>query len=695
MSDLEIEVRRIEGIGDAALVVLSGPIDARTVMSFKNRLDAERAGGVRTFVLDLERVPYINSTGLSYLISLSDTGDPGSPGVLLVRTQAKVKVLFDMMGLGTLFRFHGSVEEALAGLGGGPVSGRPRQEPEGPPPPVVKGPAPVPIAPAPRVLTPGPLAAAGRPGPPAPAPIGGPAGAREPRPAERPAEATPTPGKIPSLQVVEIRPPSRPLEAFAMIPPAREEAAAVLLGFLCAGLAAAGLWTPGPSFRWASEGDFFAAAARHKPSIDVLIVRAGGKGEVLLKNAADDFARAYETGDRRKAQEAADRLKEALRSTSDPALREEALRLDRQVFSLAGAPIRNLWDRRPLLDSALQGIVCLFLSCLGVLLLGGRLGSFAAGFPFVFALGWLARLIAGNIPARSLGLDPLLAALLVGLFVGNTIPVPRWIREAARSGYYLRAGLVVLGADLLWPETVSLPGLLFSVLLLLTVGLAGYGICRLFRLEEEFAVVLSASLPSGGMLAAIGSVVAVRADRRRLAYLAPLFLLGSILSVWAVPWIGPGSRSAVLPAIAGPGDPGPGGGAPPAAGESRDLLIPLLVLALSLFWTRRRAARLPGDRTGRFGRLYPWSIAGFLVLLLLFGAVLPALRPGVPRSAPPVLHEVWLVLAFLSIGLETRWGELIRLQEGRPFLAFLSVQILQGLAALGLGRVLLGGADFY
>jgi hypothetical protein len=39
-------------------------------------------------------------------------------------------------------------------------------------------------------------------------------------------------------------------------------------------------------------------------------------------------------------------------------------------------------------------------------------------------------------------------ALVIGLIVNHTIVVPEWLREAVRIEYYIKTGLVVLGAGL-------------------------------------------------------------------------------------------------------------------------------------------------------------------------------------------------------------------------------------------------------
>lgn len=114
MSDLQIQFEEIEGLKQTSLVVLRGSIDAKTVFTFQSRLTAVIERGVRRFVIDMKDVKYVNSTGLGYLINLSDSisGDDGT--VALVEVQPKVKVVFDMLGLNEFFKVFDTRDEAVA-----------------------------------------------------------------------------------------------------------------------------------------------------------------------------------------------------------------------------------------------------------------------------------------------------------------------------------------------------------------------------------------------------------------------------------------------------------------------------------------------------------------------------------------------------------------------------------------------------
>jgi len=114
--DLTIQVQEVKGLSGTALVILNGSIDAKTVITFQTHLNSVKERGVERFIMDMENVKYVNSTGLGYLINLSDSVTPEKGGISLVKVQPKVKVVFDMLGLNAFFRIFSTRDEALKHL---------------------------------------------------------------------------------------------------------------------------------------------------------------------------------------------------------------------------------------------------------------------------------------------------------------------------------------------------------------------------------------------------------------------------------------------------------------------------------------------------------------------------------------------------------------------------------------------------
>jgi hypothetical protein len=101
------------------------------------------------------------------------------------------------------------------------------------------------------------------------------------------------------------------------------------------------------------------------------------------------------------------------------------------------------------------GIAFLIVSAIGVALVGARVVPFLIGLPAVFALAWLARFLAGNGMFVTYGIEYVIFALLLGLLVSNTIGTPAWLRPAVQTEFFIKTGLVILGAGLLFHEVLQ------------------------------------------------------------------------------------------------------------------------------------------------------------------------------------------------------------------------------------------------
>lgn len=116
MPDLTWDVQKVNP--QTAVIILAGSIDAKTVPSFQEQMNKVKDDGVIKFVLDMENIKYVNSTGLGFLVNLADSLDPRGGGIALVKLHPKVKVVFDMLGLNAFFKIFGSRNDAVASMTG-------------------------------------------------------------------------------------------------------------------------------------------------------------------------------------------------------------------------------------------------------------------------------------------------------------------------------------------------------------------------------------------------------------------------------------------------------------------------------------------------------------------------------------------------------------------------------------------------
>ena len=106
------------------------------------------------------------------------------------------------------------------------------------------------------------------------------------------------------------------------------------------------------------------------------------------------------------------------------------------------------------------GVVFLALACLSVYSSGGKVGNFSKGFALIFLLGVLSLIIAGNKTIAYYGIEYVVFGLLTGLVLGNVTTLPTWLKEAARSEFFIKTGLVILGTSILFTDIIQagLPG---------------------------------------------------------------------------------------------------------------------------------------------------------------------------------------------------------------------------------------------
>ena len=76
---------------------------------------------------------------------------------------------------------------------------------------------------------------------------------------------------------------------------------------------------------------------------------------------------------------------------------------------------------------------------------------------------------------------------------------------------------------------------------------------------------------------------------------------------------------------------------------------------------------------------------------LLFSFILPADTTKQVAGILNSLRTIWFALAFVAIGLEARFTDLVKIQGGRPALAFIGAQIFNIIWTLFWAYLLFGG----
>lgn len=158
MAELSFHVESVPELDKTSLVRVSGAIDAKTVLNFQERLEQLQKDGNNRFILDMDGIKYVNSTGLGTLVNVADNLENAGGGIALVCIHPKVKVVFDMLGLNAFFKIYADKEEALNAIKEQMGASAPASAPAEAPPEPAAAPRSQPAAPAPKTATAQPAA---------------------------------------------------------------------------------------------------------------------------------------------------------------------------------------------------------------------------------------------------------------------------------------------------------------------------------------------------------------------------------------------------------------------------------------------------------------------------------------------------------------------------------------------------------
>lgn len=383
-------------------------------------------------------------------------------------------------------------------------------------------------------------------------------------------------------------------------------------------------------------------------------------------------------------------------------------------FSWAGSEqlLGNVLSPANLWKSAQVGIAYLVISAIGIWLMGGKIVKYIAGFPIIYVLAWLSQVIAGNSTVNYWGLEYVIFALVLGLFISNVLGVPVWLQEAIRTEYYIKTGLVLLGAGILFLEILQAGalGIIQALVVVTAVWYVCFWLAKKLRVDDDFAAMLSTAVSICGVSAAIAACGAIQGDRKKLSYVTSLVLIVAVPMMVVMPWI---VKSVGIPdAVGGAwlGGTLDTTGSVVAAGAlisevamkvgtivkfSQNVLIGVAAFILSLWWALKKRSQ-QGERPSAkvIWERFPKFVLGFLLASLVFSFLLDPSMVKATKGTLGGLRTVWFALTFTSIGLETRFKELVTMEGGRPAAAFIGAQAFNVIWTLIIASLLFSGLLF-
>ena len=354
----------------------------------------------------------------------------------------------------------------------------------------------------------------------------------------------------------------------------------------------------------------------------------------------------------------------------------------------------------------------------GWAVMGKSFGKFFMGFVFVFIMANIAYFASGNSMMKQYGIGYAAWAIFIGMLIANTVGTPKWALEACQTEYYIKTGLVLLGAEILFGKILSIgiPGIfvawVVTPIVLVATYMFGQKVLKIG--SKTLNITISADMSVCGVSAAIATAAACRAKKEELTLAVGLSLVFTSIMMIVMP--------AVIKAVGMPevlGGAWMGGtidatGAVAAAGAFlgekalytaatikmiQNVLIGVIAFCVAVYWCAKVDCK-PGQQVGWMEIWYrfPKFVLGFIAASIIFSLMYSVMGPdaghtlidhGVLRGLTKALRGWFFCLAFTSIGLATNFRELKEhFSGGKPLILYVCGQTFNLILTLTMAYIM-------
>lgn len=327
-------------------------------------------------------------------------------------------------------------------------------------------------------------------------------------------------------------------------------------------------------------------------------------------------------------------------------------------------------------------------------------------FLVIFILTMLAQLCASIPFCKEYGLEAVLFAVLFGLIISNVFGVPEWLKPAIQSEFYIKIGIICLGATIIFGEIIKSGayGLAQALLVVLVVWYFAFWISRKwFGVDDEMSTMIASSVSICGVSAAIATCGTIRGNQKKLSYVIslvmvvaiPMLYIMPLLCDWILPFIFPNNdiaaqqvagawlggtidtTAAVAASGAILGDVA--GDTAVIVKASQNVLLGVAAFAISLFWSVRDTNSVMETKGTMIWHRFPKFVLGMVIASAVFSIWF---KGGVDIDGTIVKYKaiaknfqgIFFSIAFVCIGLETRFKEIFTKENTPSLKAFLTAQ---------------------
>jgi uncharacterized membrane protein YadS len=186
-----------------------------------------------------------------------------------------------------------------------------------------------------------------------------------------------------------------------------------------------------------------------------------------------------------------------------------------------------------------QFVMWLVIFCISVRLMGHKLGEYIPSFIFVYLVSIVIIMIGAWDKASYYNLEPPLVALALGLLISNFVGLPKWMDTGFRVEYYIKTGIVLLGATLpftliIWAGPVAIfQASVISIATYLVIFYTG----KKMGLDRRLCATLGVGGAVCGVSAAIAAAGAVGAKKEHAPIAITMVIVWAIIMIFVLPLI--------------------------------------------------------------------------------------------------------------------------------------------------------------
>ena len=365
-------------------------------------------------------------------------------------------------------------------------------------------------------------------------------------------------------------------------------------------------------------------------------------------------------------------------------------------------------------------VFLLVLTGIGGIFLKFDFKRYVPGFIVIFLLAFISMVLSKQAFLAKWGIEYVIFALIFGLIISNVFKVPQILRAAGQTEYFIKIGLVCMGAGILFSDVLrgGFMGLVQAVLVATAVWFMTYWICRKFQVSERFSAIIASANSICGVSATIAAGGAIQGNKKEVSYMIAWVLVCAVVLIlvmppiakwmnlpnnWAGAWVG-GVIDNTGAVVAAGGIIGGDAAYKVAAmvKMAQNVLIGVAAFLMALWATmsldRKEAGTAERPSFFEIWYRFPKFVVGFVVASIVVSVfVEPASglkAVKVIGSATKTYRNWFFALCFVSIGLETNFKELISVGGGRPAAAYWISQALNAVWTLFITWILWSSTFF-